>query len=127
MGFPDKLFLILEQVTMLYSIGIEITLLLARVIAPFSKKIAHFLEVRKTVLDTVENKINPNDRVLWFHCASLGEFEQARPLIISSKEEYPNHKIALTFFSPSGYDIQKEYPHADLVTYLPFGSEKIVT
>lgn len=109
---------------MLYSFGIEIALLLLRVVALFSKKIAHFLRVRSTVVKTVQEKIKASDRVLWFHCASLGEFEQARPLIVSCKKEYPNHKIAITFFSPSGYDVQKDYPLADVVTYLPLDQKK---
>ncbi len=92
---------------MLYSFLIEITLLLLRVVALFSKKIAHFLDVRINILNTIQEKTNPSDRVLWFHCASLGEFEQARSLIVAAKKEYPNHKIVLTFFSSSGYEVQK--------------------
>ena len=109
---------------MLYSFGIEVILLFLRVITLFSKKIAHFLEVRSTSLETVQDKINTNDRVLWFHCASLGEFEQARPLMESCKKEFPNHKIVLTFFSPSGYNVQKDYAFADVVTYLPLDRKK---
>ena len=55
----------------------------------------------------------------WFHAASLGEFEQGRPLIEKIKKEYPNYKILLTFFSPSGYEVRKNYEQADIVTYLP--------
>ena len=111
---------------MLYSFLIEISLLLLRVVALFSKKIAHFLSVRIHILDTIQEKINPSDRVLWFHCASLGEFEQARPLIVAAKKEYPNHKIVLTFFSPSGYEVQKKYSLADVVTYLPLDRKKSI-
>ncbi|HRH01619.1 MAG TPA: glycosyltransferase N-terminal domain-containing protein [Bacteroidia bacterium] len=57
--------------------------------------------------------------IIWFHCASLGEFEQGRPLLEKMKETYPNEKILLTFFSPSGYEVRKNYPLADLIFYLP--------
>ncbi len=105
---------------MLYSLGVEILLFLLKINALFSKKIASFLSTRKNVFETITEKFNPSDSTLWFHCASLGEFEQARPLIESCKKEYPNYKVLITFFSPSGYNIQKEYALADCVTYLPF-------
>jgi len=111
---------------MLYSFGIEIILLFVRVLALFSKKTAHFLKVRANSLETIQSKIIVNDQVLWFHCASLGEFEQARPLIESFKKNFPNHRIALTFFSPSGYEVQKNYTFADVVTYLPLDRKKSV-
>lgn len=111
---------------MLYSFGIEIILLFVRVLALFSKKTAHFLKVRANSLETIQSKIIVNDQVLWFHCASLGEFEQARPLIESLKKKFPNHRIALTFFSPSGYEVQKNYTFADVVTYLPLDRKKSV-
>lgn len=111
---------------MLYSFGIEIILLFVRVLALFSKKTAHFLKVRANSLETIQSKISVNDQVLWFHCASLGEFEQARPLIESCKKDFPNHRIALTFFSPSGYEVQKNYTFADVVTYLPLDRKKSV-
>lgn len=104
---------------MIYTLVIGIVLFLLRLVALFSNKINHFLSVRKNIIPTIQEKISPSDHVLWFHCASLGEFEQARPLIVASKKEYPNYKIALTFFSPSGFEIQKNYPLADVVTYLP--------
>src|SRR5690606_5798521 len=56
---------------------------------------------------------------LWFHCASLGEFEQGRPLIAYIRDAYPDHLILLTFFSPSGYEMQKEYDKADIISYMP--------
>ncbi len=111
---------------MLYSFLIEIVLLFMRVIMFFSKKIDHFLSTRNGIIETIKTKINPSDRVFWFHCASLGEFEQALPLIVSCKKEYPNHKIAITFFSASGFEVQKNYPLADVVTYLPLDRKKSV-
>jgi 3-deoxy-D-manno-octulosonic-acid transferase len=62
--------------------------------------------------------------VIWIHCASLGEFEQGRPIIESLKKTYPHHKILLTFFSPSGYEVRKNYPLADFISYLPMDSSK---
>lgn len=63
-------------------------------------------------------------KVLWVHAASLGEFEQGRPVIEKWREQYPDYGIVLTFFSPSGYEIRKDYPHADLITYLPLDTPK---
>lgn len=64
-----------------------------------------------------------NEQLAWFHCASLGEFEQGRPVLETFKKEFPAYKILLTFFSPSGYEVRKEYPKADFVTYLPLDSK----
>jgi len=111
---------------MLHSLSTEIAIFFLRIASIFSKKIAHFIDVRSSSIEKIENNINPNDRVLWFHCSSLGEFEQARPLIESCKKEYTSHKIALTFFSPSGYDVQKKYALADVVTYLPLDQKKVL-
>ena len=69
-------------------------------------------------------KQNPNIPFVWFHCASLGEFEQGRPLIENFRSEFPTHKIVLTFFSPSGYEIRKNYQGADYVMYLPLDTQR---
>ena len=69
-------------------------------------------------------KIEPGDFVIWMHCASLGEFEQGRPIIEKLKSEIPASKIVLTFFSPSGYEIRKNYEKADYVMYLPLDSKE---
>ena len=61
-----------------------------------------------------------DERRIWFHCASLGEFEQGRPLIERIKQRHPEYKIVLTFFSPSGYEIRKNYEYADYIYYLPY-------
>jgi len=109
---------------MLYSFGVEILLAFFRFVSIFSKKIKIFLRTRKDILETLAQNINVGDQVLWFHCASLGEFEQARPLIEGCKNKYPDYKIVLTFFSSSGYDVQKKYPLADVITYLPFDQKR---
>ncbi|MBR1769220.1 MAG: 3-deoxy-D-manno-octulosonic acid transferase [Bacteroidales bacterium] len=69
-------------------------------------------------------KIGKDDKVIWFHCSSLGEFEQARNLIETIKTEHPNHKILLSFFSPSGYEVRKNYDKADWVVYLPIDTKR---
>ena len=94
---------------MLYSFGVEILLAFFRFVSIFSKKIKIFLRTRKDILETLAQNINVGDQVLWFHCASLGEFEQARPLIEGCKNKYPDYKIVLTFFSSSRYFIANTY------------------
>lgn len=97
----------------LYRAGISIASL-------FNPKAKSWIEGRKFTFSTLEVKIKPgSDKVIWMHCASLGEFEQGRPLLESIKNEYPAYKIVLSFFSPSGYEIRKNYPLADAVIYLP--------
>lgn len=81
---------------------------------------------RKEVFQVLNefNKANKNSKIVWFHCASYGEFEQGRPIIEAYRNSFPSNKIVLTFFSPSGYESWKDYKGADLVTYLPFDSKK---
>ncbi len=74
---------------------------------------------RKSVFQTLELKINSKDKSIWFHAASLGEYEQGLPVIEKIKVQFPNHKIVLTFFSPSGYEVRKNNPIADVTIYLP--------
>lgn len=81
---------------------------------------------QKQTLELLRNKIKENDKYIWIHAASLGEFEQGRPLIELIKKEKPNQKILLSFFSPSGYEVRKDYSGVDLVCYLPFDLPKNV-
>ncbi|CAM1334608.1 3-deoxy-D-manno-octulosonic acid transferase [Tenacibaculum aestuariivivum] len=99
--------------------------ILLRFIALFNKKIKLFVDGRKQTFNKL-NSIQKTDKVIWFHAASLGEFEQARPIIEALKERYKNHKIVVTFFSPSGYEIRKNYNLADVVCYLPFDTKSNV-
>lgn len=78
-----------------------------------------FVRGRKNVIQTLRQNISPADKSFWFHCASLGEFEQGVPIIEEIKKTYPHHKIVISFFSPSGYEIKKNTPLADVVVYLP--------
>lgn len=86
----------------------------------FSKKMNYFVEGRQRVFKTLQEKLHEKDTTIWFHCASLGEFEQGLPIMEALKNEKPDYKIVVTFFSPSGYEIKKNAPIADVVTYLPY-------
>ena len=81
------------------------------------------LKGEKECFDKLKN-INQNDKIAWFHCASLGEFEQGRPLLEEVKKHFPNHKILLSFYSPSGYEAKKNYSLADYIVYLPNDTRK---
>lgn len=106
----------------LYNLFVFFTELILRFIAVFSSKMNLFIKGRTDVFEVLNKKIEKSDSVFWIHCASLGEFEQGRPLIEDLKRKYTNHKIVLTFFSPSGYEVQKNYEFADVVIYLPLDS-----
>ena len=86
----------------------------------FSNKISLFIEGRKVVFDHLKSKGVNQGSWVWFHVASLGEFEQARPLISLYKQTFTDDKILLTFFSPSGFEVQKYFKDADCVCYLPW-------
>jgi 3-deoxy-D-manno-octulosonic-acid transferase len=90
-----------------------------KILAPFNPKLNLFVEGRKSVFETLKNKIQATDKTIWFHAASLGEYEQGLPVIEAIKQHYPNHKIVLTFFSPSGYEVRKNNTIADVTVYLP--------
>jgi 3-deoxy-D-manno-octulosonic-acid transferase len=92
---------------------------LLKILALFSPKMKLFVEGRKSVFDTLKNNIQEFDKTIWFHAASLGEYEQGLPVIEKVKEQFPQHKIVLTFFSPSGYEVRKNNTVADVTLYLP--------
>ncbi len=92
---------------------------LLKILALFSPKLNLFVEGRKSVFETLADKIQTSDKTIWFHAASLGEYEQGLPVIEAIKQHYPNHKIVLTFFSPSGYEVRKNNTIADVTVYLP--------
>ncbi len=108
----------------LYDIGIFIAGQVLRILSFFNSKINRFVEGRKETFRRLEEAIGPDDKTFWFHCASLGEFEQGRPVIEKLAARHPEHKIVLTFFSPSGFEVQKDYPLADVVVYLPLDSRR---
>ena len=105
----------------LYNLAIQLFIFGARVASLFNEKARTFVAGRKNLLTTVQHQLASNTSPLaWIHCSSLGEFEQGRPIIERLQKEFANHKILLTFFSPSGYEVRKNYPGADYVFYLPF-------
>uniref|UniRef100_UPI00404806D8 3-deoxy-D-manno-octulosonic acid transferase n=2 Tax=Roseivirga sp. TaxID=1964215 RepID=UPI00404806D8 len=107
-----------------YNLGILFYGLIIRLVAPFNEKAKLFMTGRKGLLEKVAQDFNNNDnQIVWFHCASLGEFEQGRPVIEAFKKEFPKKKILLTFFSPSGYELRKNYTGADFIYYLPLDSK----
>ena len=104
----------------LFTIGVLIYTLGVRVAAWLGNaKAKQWVEGRKLRSKVPESVNDPNEQWVWFHAASLGEFEQGRPVIEAIKQRYPQYKILLTFFSPSGYEVRKDYPMADEVAYLP--------
>ncbi len=107
----------------LYNIAVFVTEILLNIIALFDKKIRLFIQGRKNTFTKLESKISETDKTIWFHCASLGEFEQGRPIIEYLKNNFPHYKIVLTFFSPSGFEVRKNYEFADVVVYLPLDSK----
>lgn len=92
---------------------------LLKILALFSPKLNLFVKGRKSVFETLADKIKSSDETIWFHAASLGEYEQGLPVIEAINQHYPNHKIVLTFFSPSGYEVRKNNTIADVTVYLP--------
>lgn len=108
------------MVKLAYILGIKGYKMALQLAKPFHKKASLFLEGRKNWRNKLKSQIgNQTATTAWFHCASLGEFEQGRPVIEAFKREYPDIKVVLTFFSPSGYEVRKNYSVADVVTYLP--------
>ncbi|MBN4084771.1 3-deoxy-D-manno-octulosonic acid transferase [Flavobacteriaceae bacterium AH-315-B10] len=108
----------------LYNILIYVVAFHLKIIAFFNEKIRLGVRGRANTFNILKSKITPEDKVIWFHCASLGEYEQGLPVFEEIKKVYPNHKIVLSFFSPSGYDIRKQNPITDIVVYLPLDTKQ---
>ena len=107
----------------LYNLVVLITGFFLKIVALFSPKIKLFVDGRKNVFTILEEKIKSEDKTIWFHSASLGEYEQGLPVIEKIKEKYPAHKIIVTFFSPSGYEVRKNNTAADVTIYLPLDTK----
>jgi len=103
----------------LYSIGIYIYGAFIFIASLFNEKARLLRAGQQNALKLLKERVDPNGSYVWFHAASLGEFEQGRPVIEQLKREQPTTKILLTFFSPSGYEVRKNYTGADIVSYLP--------
>lgn len=110
--------------TLFYKAGIFIYSILIRLFSLFNEKAKLFVQGRKNWEENLAQKIDGKSKYIWFHCSSLGEFEQGRPVIEELKRQFPTYKIVLTFFSPSGYEIRKNYPLADIVAYLPMDTKR---
>lgn len=108
---------------LLYNIFIHLYIIILYLISPFNKKVRTMLKGEKECFEKLKS-IRKEDKVAWCHCASLGEFEQGRPLLEEVKKQYPQHKILLSFYSPSGYEVRKNYPLADYIVYLPNDTKK---
>ena len=107
----------------LYNLLLLFASQIVKLLALFSHKIKLFVDGRKIVFETLESKISASDKTIWFHAASLGEFEQGLPVMEKIKKEFPNHKIVVTFFSPSGYEVRKNNSIADACVYLPLDTK----
>lgn len=107
----------------MYSLGIQLMKLGFHLVAPFHPKAKLMVEGRKKVFEQLQQASKNLRQPIWFHCASLGEFEQARPLIEALRKQ-SNRSIVLSFFSPSGFEIRKNYNQVDLVFYLPWDLKK---
>ena len=103
----------------MYQVAISLYLCGVFLASLFSKKARALWRGERAALGVLRRKVQPGAQYVWFHCASLGEFEQGRPLMEALRERHPEYKILLTFFSPSGYEVRKNYAGADIVCYLP--------
>jgi 3-deoxy-D-manno-octulosonic-acid transferase len=104
---------------MMYNIAIYIYLIGVALASIFSKKVHNMWRGERAAFGLLKSKVDPEAKYVWFHAASLGEFEQGRPLMEKLREQHPEYKILLTFFSPSGYEVRKNYEGADIICYLP--------
>ncbi len=110
----------------LYQLGINLAALLLPVSRFFSPKMKLFVDGRKQSFAVLENQIDKNQEYIWFHVASLGEYEQGLPVMEEIKAKYPEYKLLLTFFSPSGFEIRKNNKIADITIYLPLDTKQNV-
>ena len=108
---------------LLYNITIQLASVVLKLLSLFNHKIKLGVDGRALTFNKLDQFLNKGDKTLWFHCASLGEYEQGLPIFTELRKDYPNHKIVLSFFSPSGYEIRKKAPFADLVVYLPLDTK----
>ena len=104
---------------MIYNLIIYIYLLGVAIYSRFNEKVRKMWRGERDAFRILKEKVDPEAKYVWFHAASLGEFEQGRPLMEQLRKEHPEYKILLTFFSPSGYEVRKNYEGADIITYLP--------
>ena len=104
---------------MLYNLIIYLYLLGVAIYSLFNEKVRKMWRGERDAFRVLREQVDPEAKYVWFHAASLGEFEQGRPLMEQLRRDYPEYKILLTFFSPSGYEVRKDYKGADIICYLP--------
>ena len=104
---------------MVYNIVIYFVLWGIAIASLFNEKVRKMWRGEREAFKILKQKVDPNAKYIWFHAASLGEFEQGRPLMERIRKEYPQYKILLTFYSPSGYEVRKNYEGADIICYMP--------
>ena len=104
---------------MIYNLIIYVYLLGVAIYSRFNEKVRKMWRGERETVRILKEKVDPEAKYVWFHAASLGEFEQGRPLMEQLRKDHPEYKILLTFFSPSGYEVRKNYEGADIITYLP--------
>lgn len=104
----------------MYSLAIYLYMFCVNVASLFKRKARLMMQGHRQTYRILREQIDPGAKYIWFHAASLGEFEQGRPLMEQIRREYPQYKLLLTFFSPSGYEVRKDYKGADVICYLPF-------
>ena len=107
-----------------YNISIYLYIISIHIYSLFNTKAKLWVKGRRNIFKKIKNKLSQEKNIVWIHCSSLGEFEQAKPIIINYRKKYQNHKILLTFFSSSGYEVQKDYKNVDWVFYLPADTKK---
>ena len=109
----------------LYNLSIFLIAKFIQLASLFHSKARTFVTGRKGILNSIAKALDGNDvPVVWLHSASLGEFEQGRPVIEALRREFPRIRVFLTFFSPSGFEVRKDYPNADYVFYLPWDTKR---
>jgi 3-deoxy-D-manno-octulosonic-acid transferase len=108
----------------IYNLGIRLYWLVIQIASIFNSKARFWINGRKNIFLRMQAEIDKSSSIAWFHAASLGEFEQGRPLMEALRKEKPEMKILLTFFSPSGYEIRKNYSGADYIYYLPLDTKR---
>ena len=104
---------------MIYNIVIYFVLWGIAIASLFNEKVRKMWRGEREAFKILKQKVDPNAKYIWFHAASLGEFEQGRPLMERIRKDYPQYKILLTFYSPSGYEVRKNYEEADIICYMP--------
>ena len=110
--------------TLLYKTAIYGYALVIRIASFFNPKAQQFVIGRKGWKRRLAEQVETNGRYIWFHCASLGEFEQGRPVMEEIRKRFPQYRLILTFFSPSGFEVRKNFPLADIVSYLPMDTPR---